>query len=479
MRAEADIFSKIIEAIQSFGETGATVDEISKAVSLERHTLSKYMNLLRADGRVSYKQIGRAKVWFLSKSPLQHVFRLDEKDKTYTEKVFYHILSDMPEGVLILDFDYNILFANRYLTALYGDCAGKKFYQTFFNSSQDDSEIALIIRGENEEIECRVEDQKGRILEIKARREVNPDFSFSVIAIIRDITEKVMYEQQIKNLSKMHKLLGESVNRSYTIDELCSTILKHLSEVINFNMGDILICEPYRNLFSTYATIGYQDKPASVTENVEEWKRKIALETIRRKENFYFNCDDENTSADELSKIACRLSEVYNIQEIHSISLKTSGEIHGVLLILTRSGKFLSKDDRSLLEGLSETMAGGIAKIKAEEGWRLKTNVIDIITQPIFMATMRGTITLVNPAFLELWGYKQNSEVLGCDYLKFWKDNAEDAITELRKKGEWKGEILAVRKDGSEFNTQISASLVIGKKGPLQFVAVAEPENAK
>ena len=33
-----------------------------------------------------------------------------------------------------------------------------------------------------------------------------------------------------------------------------------------------------------------------------------------------------------------------------------------------------------------------------------------------------------------------------------------------------------VRKDKSEFNARLSASLIVGKKGPLQFVAaVAEP----
>ena len=61
MKAEEEIFNKIIDAIQDIGDIGATIEEISKVVPLERHTLSKYMNHLRAGGRVSYKQIGRAK----------------------------------------------------------------------------------------------------------------------------------------------------------------------------------------------------------------------------------------------------------------------------------------------------------------------------------------------------------------------------------------------------------------------------------
>ncbi|MHC1595861.1 MAG: PAS domain-containing protein [Candidatus Syntropharchaeales archaeon] len=477
MKADADLFAKIIGAIQGFGETGATVDEISKAVSLERHTLSKYMNLLRADGRVSYKQIGRARVWFISKSPLQHVFGLSEEDKTYTEKVFSRILSDMPEGILILDFDYNILFANRYLTTLYGNCVGKKFYQTLFNSSQDVSGISALIEGVTEELESCVEDKEGRMLEIKARREKNPDSSFSIIAIIRDVTEKVLYERQIKNLSELQRLLGESVNRSYTIDELASTILKNLCDVIRFNMGDILIYDPTSTSLSTCATIGYPDEPVPLAEEVEEWKRKIALVTIQRRANFYFNFDHENTNKDEIVQAACRLARVYDLQEIHSILLKTKGEIHGVLLILTRAGRSLSREDRSLLEGLSEMIAGGIAKIKAEEEWKLKTNVLDILAHPIFVITMEGILAYVNPAFLKMWGYDRESEVLGRYYTKFWKEDAKDAIHALRQRGKWEGELLAVRRDGSEFNARLSASLIMGKKGPLQLIGILEFDN--
>ncbi|GAH39184.1 unnamed protein product, partial [marine sediment metagenome] len=125
-------------------------------------------------------------------SPLQHIFLLSEEEKTYTEKIFSRILSYMPEGILILDFDYNILFMNRYLTALYGDCIGQKYYLAFFGTArQDHGKIAEVIEGRSEEVKSREEDKEGRILDIKARRLENPDGSFSIIAIICDVTEKV------------------------------------------------------------------------------------------------------------------------------------------------------------------------------------------------------------------------------------------------------------------------------------------------
>jgi len=300
MEPEEEAFDKIINAIPSMGETGATIDELSKITHLERHTLSKYLNRLRAEGRISYKQIGRAKVWFVSKAPLQHIFRLREEEKTYTEKIFSRILADIPEGVLVLDFDYNIMFMNRYLLALYGDCAGQKYYRAIFGTGKGigmgmgksfdahQNQIRGIIEGSLEEAEGQVEDKEGRILEIKARKVENPDGSFSIIAIIRDISEKVGREERIKNLSELHRLLGESVNRSYTIDQLCSTTLENLRDVIGYDMGDILIYNPENNLLSRYARRGYphmEDKRKRNT--VDEWKRGIARAAIIGKEPLF------------------------------------------------------------------------------------------------------------------------------------------------------------------------------------------------
>jgi len=85
----------------------------------------------------------------------------------------------------------------------------------------------------------------------------------------------------------------------------------------------------------------------------------------------------------------------------------------------------------------------------------------------------------VNPAFLKLWGYDRDREVLGRPCLELWRDEAkaEDVLTAVRERGTWKGDLFALRKDGSEFNARLSASLIIGKKGPFQLVAVVTPES--
>ena len=258
-------------------------------------------------------------------------------------------------------------------------------------------------------------------------------------------------------------------------------------------MGDILIYNPENNMLSSLAQIGYrreEDLGDIHHEEVEEWKRGIVKAAIIRREPIFFEFNKnkkgkkkrKNMKVPELVGYALDLAEAYNLQEVYAVPLKTKGELHGALLILMKSGRALSKEDRSLLDGVSEEIAGGIAKIKLEEELRLKANAIEISINPVFIANMEGKLTYVNPAFLNIWGYDRDKEVLGRLWTEFWKpregeeeEEAKDILTIVQKKGNWEGELIGVRKDGSEFNARLSASLIMGKKGPLQLVAVAEP----
>ena len=489
MKAEEDTFNELIVAIQNMGETGATIDELSKIVGLERHTLSKYLNRLRAEGRLSYKQVGRAKVWFVSRAPLQHIFRLSEDEKTYTEKIFSRILSDMPEGVLVLDFDYNILFMNTYLIALYGDGIGQKYYKTFFDNPRESlvySKIGEIIEGWTEEVESSVRDKEGRTLEIKARKTENPDGSFSIIAIITDVSEKVEREERIKQLSELHRLLGECVNRSYAIDELCSSILENLHRVISYDMGDIVSYNPKYNTLSCLAQKGYRRMGGSGPDNyreIEGWKEGVVKAAIDQREpiSFEFEKKEKDMREGDFAMHAYNLAVEYNLQQVYAVPLKTKGELHGVLLILMKSGRRLSEADMCLIEGVSEEIASGIAKIKVEEELRLKANALEIFIDPVFMVNMKGELTYVNPAFLKIWGYTMEKEVLGqpCTGFLNWERNVNDFLTVVQKVGNWEGELQGVKENGTEFKVLVSSSLVIGKKGPLQVVAIAVPDKTK
>ena len=100
-------------------------------------------------------------------------------------------------------------------------------------------------------------------------------------------------------------------------------------------MGDIQIYNPDTEMLFSYAQIG---NPPEETSEVKDWKSKIVAEAIYRKETFFFDYTEKGTDAQT------RLAN--NFQEVLAITLKTKGEIHGALIIYTRTGRSLSKEDR-------------------------------------------------------------------------------------------------------------------------------------
>jgi GAF domain-containing protein len=57
----------------------------------------------------------------------------------------------------------------------------------------------------------------------------------------------------------------------------------------------------------------------------------------------------------------------YDISTIYSVPLFSAGKLQGVLEVITVGDKVLSKEDREVLNTISEELAGGIAKAKSEE----------------------------------------------------------------------------------------------------------------
>lgn len=97
----------------------------------------------------------------------------------------------------------------------------------------------------------------------------------------------------------------------------------------------------------------------------------------------------------------------------------------------------------------------------AEKELMIKDLAVDSTINAIALAEPKGKLTYVNPAFLKMWGYEEN-DVIGRHFVEFWQDEhkALDILDFIREKGKFIGESKAKRKDESQFDVQISASMV-------------------
>jgi GNAT superfamily N-acetyltransferase/biotin operon repressor len=85
---EETIQSKILQIIQS-ATSGLQTEDIAQQLNLTRHTVAKYLEVLRAEGKIHYNKIGRTKLWtdvssavsirLLSTDDLEDILRIQAK----------------------------------------------------------------------------------------------------------------------------------------------------------------------------------------------------------------------------------------------------------------------------------------------------------------------------------------------------------------------------------------------------------------
>jgi len=123
---------------------------------------------------------------------------------------------------------------------------------------------------------------------------------------------------------------------------------------------------------------------------------------------------------------------------------------------------------------------------QTEREMRIKDSAIVSSINGIAIADRIGNLTYVNPSFLKMWGYDDEKEILGESAVEFWQmqEQAAEIMKTLQEKGSWEGELIATKKDGTRFNTLLSASMVMDITGnPIQmmgsFVDITERKQVE
>jgi ribosomal protein S18 acetylase RimI-like enzyme len=85
---EESIQANILKIVQS-AKSGIQTEELSEQLNLTRHTVAKYLEVLRAEGKIHYNKIGRTKLWtdvsaavnirFLGMDDLDDILRVQAK----------------------------------------------------------------------------------------------------------------------------------------------------------------------------------------------------------------------------------------------------------------------------------------------------------------------------------------------------------------------------------------------------------------
>ena len=85
---EKNLQDQILKVLKA-SPSGLQMEELAEKLSLTRHTVAKYLEILRAEGKIHYHKVGRSKLWkdistttnirMLGVEDLEDILRIEEK----------------------------------------------------------------------------------------------------------------------------------------------------------------------------------------------------------------------------------------------------------------------------------------------------------------------------------------------------------------------------------------------------------------
>ncbi|MFX1392698.1 MAG: PAS domain S-box protein [Promethearchaeota archaeon] len=122
----------------------------------------------------------------------------------------------------------------------------------------------------------------------------------------------------------------------------------------------------------------------------------------------------------------------------------------------------------------------------AEEELIIKDKAIESSISGIAIGDIEGKLIYVNPSFLKIWGYDDDTEVLGRSGIEFWqlKEKANEVLQKVQLNETWFGDLVAKRKDGTNIDVQIAASNIRDETGEnkgiiASFIDISEYKIAE
>ena len=107
---------------------------------------------------------------------------------------------------------------------------------------------------------------------------------------------------------------------------------------------------------------------------------------------------------------------------------------------------------------------------KIEDKYRTAHNAVSNAANGIAISDLTGKLTYVNPAAVIMWGYYGPEDMLAVPLRDLWSDHGsfeEFKTAVLDDRVPWRGELVALNKDGEEFPLQVSAVCNTNSDGDL------------
>jgi PAS domain S-box-containing protein len=402
---------------------GLTISDISQNLKINRNSVAKYLEILLITGQVEMRMYGNAKVYYLShRVPISSMLKFAN------------------ELILVLDSDLKVIETNENFLSYFGvkkeDMVGNPLSSSLITRIGDVT-IEDLVRdafyaGEISTETALVRGGRMNYLRIKAVPTVFDDATKGSTLFFEDITEKKQFEDRLR--------ISEAKFRAIVEDQT--------ELVARFD-------KDYKILFANNAALQYYGVTFSDIEG------KIFVDFV---------------SPDDRERV---------LTSIRGLTLDTPvATVENRAYFPDGTCRWLQWTNRAIFnnEGAVVEYQGVGRDItdrkNAEKALVVKDLALGASVNGIAIASLDGVVTYANRAYISMFGYQDDADVLHRPIQVFSHgDSAESGVIStvietLLTKGSWSGEVTPRRKDGSPFYAFLTAWLVKDPSGiPFSMMA--------
>jgi PAS domain S-box-containing protein len=198
----------------------------------------------------------------------------------------------------------------------------------------------------------------------------------SVMGISRDITERRMYEDNLRIRTRMLETLNDIIVSSNKVDSLSDFLKKSLAltlHFLGFEGGGIYLVDGQRKVAEI---VHYENMPEEFINDVRTVKiDEPPFETVFSK--------GVPLISDQYDKFDPRHSRMYAYHSFASVPIIAKSQVIGALNVISSQRHSLSQDDKTLLMAIGQEMGAAIEKLKVEEQIRSSLKEKEVLLKEI------------------------------------------------------------------------------------------------
>ncbi|MHA1124011.1 MAG: PAS domain S-box protein [Candidatus Heimdallarchaeota archaeon] len=323
----------------------------------------------------------------------------------------------------------------------------------------------------------------------KINSEINVSFlrdetgiAFGLLGVIRDISERKAAEEALRLDREAFRVIAEAAVSKEEIPEICLDVLSNLVETLGFELGVLRLNNEDENTLDPIAVYGMSEEEERNLFPFDIDDEKYISSYIARSQEHIFASDA--LAHPKLKTFQARVKEL-KIKSLISYSLISSdNKLIGIIHLLSRTQREITNEDRGFFETIARFFTTVLEYRIAQNTLALSEEryrkLIDLSPFAIVMSDLSGNIIMANKQTAELYGVKDETEIIGMNSFDFFvkdqqqiaRENALHAIEHGLLKNE---EYTFLRKDGSTYPAEASVSLLTDAEGnPRAFIIIIQ-----